>query len=219
MPDAPSEMSWLQTFRLRLTSGIAPLNRLARTLRRFGQRTDGYILLFYAATVAWMALWAWYDIAILKGAFPAAPGYQSNLDIYWTATWKVVFPITTILAFRRHAWLPLLAFALGGWEDILFFWIQGVPVPATTPWLTSTPTAALVHLRAAVFLIASIAGTIVARHPAFRIRHVPLPLVLLLAGFLGGFEVFLAAIPTYVGARWGLGYLARRRARPVGSQP
>src|SRR5436309_1183700 len=52
-----------------------------------------------------------------------------------------------------------------------------------------------------------------------RDRHVPLPLVLLLAGFLGGFEVFLAAIPTYVGARWGLGYLARRRARPVGSQP
>src|SRR6266480_2385448 len=168
MPDAPSEVSWLQTFRLRLTSGIAPLNRLARTLRRFGRRTDGYILLFYAATVAW---------------------------------------------------LPLLAFALGGWEDILFFWIQGVPVPANTPWLTSTPTAALVHLRAALFLIASIAGTIVARHPAFRIRHVPLPLVLLLAGFLGGFEVFLAAVPTYVGARWGLGYLARRRARPVGSQP
>src|SRR5439155_26057166 len=136
----------------------------------------GSLVVFCAATVAWMTLWAWYDIARLKGAFPAAPVYQSDLDIYWTATWKVVFPITTILAFRRHAWLPLLAFALGGWEDILFFWIQGVPVPATTPWLTSTPTAALVHLRSALFPIAWMAGTVVSPHRSLRIRHVSFPL-------------------------------------------
>ncbi len=146
---------------------------------------------------------------LLTEAFPSTPGYRPNLDAYWEATWWVLFPIATFLAFRRHAWLPILALGIGGWEDIMFYWIQGRGVPATLAYLPQTPTAELLYLRAVLFLAASTAGVVLARVRSLRVRFVSPEAVLLVIGVFVGFWGFLLALPAYVATKWLLDRVAR----------
>ena len=194
----------------RLVSWLERARGTAARIRSNSERLPQFLPLLFGATAAWILLWAGYDLVLLTGAFPSAPGYRPNMDVYLAATWWVMFPITTLLVFRRHTWLPLLALAIGGWEDILFYWIQGRAVPPLLGYLPQTPTAELLYIRALLFLLAALAGTVVARLPATRIRFVPLELVMLLAGFFGNFWIFVASIPAYVAVQRLLGFLKRR---------
>ncbi len=184
--------------------------RFAQRIQERSKRMPSFLVLLFAATAAWILLWAGYDLVLLTGAFPSAPGYQPDMDVYLRATWWVMFPISTFLIFRRHAWLPILALAVGGWEDILFYWIQGHPVPASLAYLPQTPTAELLYLRAVLFLIAAGAGAFVARLPATRIRFVPLEIIMLLAALFVSFWIFVVSIPAYAGTKAFVLRLARR---------
>ncbi len=195
---------------MRASGGV---ERARARLRASTARVPDFLALLVGATAVWILLWAWYDFLILARAFPAAPGYHADLDVYWAATWWVVFPITTILIFRRHAWLPLLALAIGGWEDILFYWVQGHPVPAGMAYLPQTPTAGALFLRAGLFLAVALVAAVMMRLPAMRIRFVPLELVTTLVGILEGYWAFIASVPAYAAAKAILVYLARHRAR------
>ena len=135
---------------------VERLEELPQFLRALSGRPSRYLFLLYLATLVWIALWAGYDVVIVRMAFPQIAGSQGNVPLYWSATWGVLFPVTTLLAFRRNAWLPILAMVVGGWEDILFYWIQGVPVP---PRLLGS-TDILLFLRAAIFLAASMAAAL-----------------------------------------------------------
>lgn len=205
--------------RLALEERLAALSgRVARVAERFravAERLPGFLTLLLTSTAAWILLWAWYDVMILARAFPSAPGYRPDLNVYWTSTWWVLFPITSLLVFRRHAWLPILALAIAGWEDVLFYWVQGHPVPSALAYLPQTPTADALYLRAALFFVPAVAGAILARLPALRIRFVPIELVMLAAGILGSFWIFAASIPAYLAARRGLTHLARRPRNAV----
>jgi hypothetical protein len=174
MRDAPTvPPSHTTRLRVRLDTAFHHLERTRLAAINFAQRPGGYLLLLYPATVAWITLWAGYNLTIVGRAFPATPGSPRDVGLYWTATWWALFPVTTLLAFRKHAWLPILALLIGGWEDILFYWIQGGAVPAQTPWLVLTPTATLLYVRAGTFLGVSLVGAVLIRLPSFRIRYVP----------------------------------------------
>ncbi len=195
----------------RVESWVAKGERAPARLRAFFHPMPRFLALIFAATAAWILLWAWYDFRILGEAFPSAPGYRPDLDVYWISTWWVLFPLTTILIFRRHAWLPILALALAGWEDILFYWVQGVPVPALLAYLPQTPTAEALYLRAALFLPAALVGAAITRLPRLRIRFVPLELVMILTAFFGSFWLFVVSIPAYAGVK---AILVRRARSP-----
>ncbi len=204
-PDAPRP--WWRRLERRLDSTVQRAAGAVDRLRVVARRTPVFVALLVTSAAAWILLWAGYDLAILTGAFPSAAGYRPNMDVYLEATWWVLFPIATFLIFRRHAWLPILALAVGGWEDILFFWVERGWVPDSLPYLTQTPTAELLYLRAALFLAAAVAGAIVARDPRTRIRFVPLEIVMLLAAIFGSFWLFVVSIPAYaavkpLAARW-----------------
>ncbi len=199
----------------RVESWVAKGERAPARLRAFFRPMARFLALLFATTAAWILLWAWYDFRILGEAFPSAPGYRPDLDIYWISTWWVLFPATTILIFRRHAWLPILALAIAGWEDILFYWVQGVPVPPLLAYLPQTPTAEALFVRAGLFLVVALAAAAIARLPSARIRFVPPELVMPAAGLLGSFWVFVASVPAYLAVRWIATRLARRRGSPA----
>ncbi len=199
----------------RLESVAASAQRAPRRLYAYFRPLPRFLALLFTATAAWILLWAWYDVRILGQAFPSSPGYHPDLDVYWISTWWVLFPVTTILIFRRHAWLPILALAIAGWEDVLFYWVQGQPVPAALAYLPQTPTAGALYLRAALFLTVAVAGAVVARLPSTRIRFVPPELVMPAAGLLGSFWIFVASVPAYLAVRWLADRVARRRGGPV----
>jgi hypothetical protein len=125
-------------------------------LRRLYRHPLGWFILPFLATVMWTLLWAWYDIALVGVAFRCADCSFPNEWAYWIATWYVLFPVATLLAFRRWAWLPILATWLGGWEDIFFYWIQGSSVPHDTSYLFLTPTDTVLYARAIAFLAGSL---------------------------------------------------------------
>ena len=133
--------------------------RVEQFLKRSFATLAGRLIILYLATLGWLLLWAWYDYAVVGLAFrplSCATCPRPDYQLYWNATWYVLFPIVTLLIFRRHAWLPILALWLGGWEDILFFWIQGLPVPPVTSWILLAPTREILYLKATLFLLASI---------------------------------------------------------------
>ncbi len=211
--DAPGASPRWRRLESRLDAMAVRATEAARRVRDAVRRTPVFLAVLFASTAAWILLWAGYDLALLTRAFPSAPGYHPNMDIYLEATWWVIFPISTFLIFRRHAWLPILALAVGGWEDILFYWVQRGWIPAALAYLPQTPTAGLLYLRAVLFLVAALAGAIVARDPRTRIRFVPLEVVMLLTAIFGSFWVFVASIPVYAMVR----PLARHFAPPVAS--
>lgn len=215
MRDATRGGSRWRRAEARLESLAAKAERIPLRVRAYARPLPRFLVLLFAATAAWILLWAWYDVRILGQAFPSAPGYHPDLDVYWISTWWVLFPATTILIFRRHAWLPILALGLAGWEDVLFYWIQAQPVPSSLAYLPQTPTAEALYVRAAAFLLAAVAGAIVARLPSMRVRFVPPELVMPAAGFLGSFWIFIASIPAYVAVRWLATRLARRGGAAV----
>ncbi len=194
-----------------LETASEALARAATRIRAALERLPNFLALLFGATALWILVWAWYDVRILVDAFPSAPGYRPDLDVYWISTWWVLFPLTSLLIFRRHAWLPILALGIAGWEDVLFFWVQGRAVAAALPWLPQTPTAEALYLRAALFLAAAVPGAIVTRRRDLRIRFVPPEVVMLLAGLLGSFYLFVVSVPAYVAAQRLLNRYARGR--------
>lgn len=148
----------LAAFRDRLT-GIwrrgpgAGLREVDASIRRFSSRRGGHVVLILTTTLGWAFLWALFDILVVHLAFPQPLNPASNCQFYWIATWDFAFPMATFFSFREHAWLPLGAVLLGGWEDILFYWTLGVVVPPAIP--------AEFYVRAAVFLPISIVAEVV----------------------------------------------------------
>lgn len=202
---------WWRRLESRLVALESRAKDVTRRVHDATQRLPAFLLVLFVSTFAWILLWAGYDLVILTGAFPSAPGYRPNMDVYLEATWWVLFPVSTFLIFRRHAWLPILALAIGGWEDIFFYWIQGHGVPATLAYLPQTPTGELLYVRAVLFLVAAIAGAVVTRLPRTRIRFVPLEIVMLVTAIFGSFWIFVASIPVYVAIK----ELLRRASRPA----
>ena len=125
-------------------------------IEQFRRTPLGWYLGPLFATFAWTLLWAGYDVAVVGVAFRCAPCLFPNEWAYWITTWDVLFPITSMLAFRRWGWLPILAVWLGGWEDVLFYWVQGHAVPRDVSYLFLTPTDTVLYLRALAFLITTV---------------------------------------------------------------
>jgi len=159
-------------------------------IRALAQRPAGHVVLLFLAALMWTFLWAWFDGMVARRAFPP-PSPPSNIGFYWGATWRVVFPLTTLFAFRRHAWLPILAVTVGGWGDILFYWILGEPVPRFVPWLAPTSTDDLLYLKATLFLAASIIAEVASHSPALNRLPPRLRALVLVLALLSVLEVIL----------------------------
>lgn len=145
---------------------LAGLRRVADSIRKLSQKRSGHILLLLLVTIGWAALWAWFDYMVVRLAFPPPLNPSSSTLTCWTATWGFLFPLATLLAFREHAWLPYLAVIAGAWEDVLFYWIQLVPVPPSV--------AVWFYGRAAVFLPLAIVGELASHRLPLRHRIVAL---------------------------------------------
>lgn len=143
-----------------------------KRLSAFSQTRVGRLAVAFVATTGWVLLWAGYDLAVVGVAFRPTDGSVPRIGVYWIATWWVLYPISTLLAFRTRAWLPILAVWIGGWEDVLFYWIQGIPVPDQTPWVLLTPTDDILYLRAGLFLLASSLAMILYHRRSTR-AHAP----------------------------------------------
>lgn len=156
-------------------------------------------MLILAAALVWAFLWALFDILVVHLAFPQPLNPASNYQFYWIAAWDFVFPMATFFAFREHAWLPLGAVLLGGWEDILFYWTLGVVVPPAIP--------AEFYVRAAVFLPISILAEVVNHRYLMQNRALvaiaAAVALLVVAVLLGWLPVlfFGAAYLVYVGVK------------------
>lgn len=67
--------------------------------------------------------------------------YPYGGSLYHWATWGILFPLTTLAAFGlTMETIAVAILFLGGWEDTLYFWLQGQQPPKDLPLLTVTPT-------------------------------------------------------------------------------
>ncbi len=145
-------------------------NSAKRSLEAFARTRGGHVVLLYLATLLWTVLWAVFDYIVVVRAFPHPLAGSQDIGFFWIAAWYIIFPLTTLFVFRRHWWLPLAAVLFAGWEDVLFYWIQGVPVPQHLPWLAPYMTDALLYLRALAFLVLSVVAEIGSHRLAPRRR-------------------------------------------------
>ncbi len=170
----------------------ALFDRVHARLWGFAQRRWGHVVLLLLATAAWSALWALFDIAIVLWAFPPPASLAPTVQVYWYATWGFVFPLATLFAFREHAWLPILAVLAGAWEDLLFYWFQGVFAVGGAGWTF--------YVRGAVFLPLAILGEVVSHRMSTRRALAAVALLILIAmliNFVSG-VLLLAAIVVYL---------------------
>ncbi len=148
------------------------------------------------ATAAWSALWALFDIAIVLWAFPPPASLAPTVQVYWYATWGFVFPLATLFAFREHAWLPILAVLAGAWEDILFYWFQGVFVIGGAGWTF--------YVRAAAVLPLAMLGEMASHRLSTRRGLAAVALLVFVAmvvNLVSG-VLILAAILVYLATGW-----------------
>lgn len=174
----------------------AGLDRVRARVRAYAQRRWGHLALVLPATLAWSALWAVFDIAIVLRAFPPPASLAPTVQVYWYATWGFVFPLATLFAFRERSWLPILAVLAGAWEDILFYWLQGVFLLGGEGWTLS--------LRGAVFLPLAILGEMGSHRLTTRRAVAAVALVVLVAmavNVVSGMLI-LAAIAVYLATGW-----------------
>jgi len=106
--------------------------------------------------LGWIGIYSVFDILLVENLFKptniyAQPGYDPGpyADMYHVALWALLFPATTLTAFglSRKSLYSFLLF-LGGWEDILYFWLQLKSVPQEIEWLPFTPTDVHLYARA-----------------------------------------------------------------------
>lgn len=105
----------------------------------------------------WTGLWTAYDIVIVEKVFAPLNGWAYIRWYHW-ATWAFLFPVMTFVSFGV-SWTFLVAILLflGGWEDILYFWLQGKRVPRDIDWLPFTPNSTALYARALSMLGLSLA--------------------------------------------------------------
>ncbi len=171
---------------------VLAARRAGDRIRAFAQTRWGHLSLLLLATLGWAVLWAWYDVMVVRLAFPPPLNPASSTPTYWAATWGFLFPLATLFAFREHAWLPYLAVIAGAWEDVLFYWIQWVPVPPSVAlWFYS---------RAVVFLPLAIAGEIASHRLPVRRRILAFVALAVVGAFfnLEWLALTLAAILVYL---------------------
>lgn len=163
---------------------------------RFSQTRSGHVLFLLALSLVWTYLWAVMDVFVVRLAFPAPLGPAQRTDLYWLAMWDIIFPTATLLAFREHAWFPIAASALGSWEDILFYFALGVPVPQDVSWIAYTPTAELLYLRGLLLPLIAIVAEVITHPLPLRRRMAALwGGILVLGYFLNSAFVALFALP------------------------
>ncbi len=159
----------------------AAMKRIDAGIEGFVKTPPGHVVFLLLATAAWLLFWAWFDVVVVVRAFPPS----ANTYYYWIATWDVLFPLASLLAFRGHAWLPISAQVLGGWEDILFYWIQGYSIFSGAP--------SAFYLQAGAVLAASVIVEVVSHRVSFD-RVSKRRLYLFYAGvylwWLGGIWIF-----------------------------
>jgi len=190
----------------------AVLRRGQARVWTYSQTRSGHIVLLLVASVAWSALWAWFDIMVVRLAFPPPLNPSSSTQMYWYATWGFVFPLATLFAFREHAWLPILAVLAGAWEDILFYWLLGIFVLAGSGWTF--------YVRGIVFLPLAILGEIASHRLSARrglVAVVVLVLIALYVNVVSG-ALIAAAIVVYL-AYTRLAQLLTASGRAVSSRP
>jgi len=85
-----------------------------------------YVLLFTA-----------YDIFIVEGVFAALQAWDT-IHVYHIATYSFLIPaLTVLMAFSLRSWrFALYSFVgiYGGWLDILYYVLQGKPLPDFYSW-------------------------------------------------------------------------------------
>ncbi len=170
-----------------------PLRQLYSRIWAVSRKPGGHVALLFLATLLWALLWAWFDVMVVRMAFPPPNSAASNVAYYWLATWDFIFPLATFLAFREHAWFPIAAILGGAWEDLLFYWIQGIPVPAVT--------APMFYARALAFLPLSVLAEAASHRVApRRVVAAMLVAVALVAAFVDPLIIvlFVAAFLVYV---------------------
>ena len=142
--------------------------------------------------MVWTALWAWFDIMVVRLAFPPPLNPSSSTQLYWYATWGFVFPLATLFAFREHAWLPILAVLAGAWEDLMFYWLLGEFVIGGPGWTF--------YVRGAVFLLLAIPGEIASHRLSTRRGLIVVVLMVLVAAYVNPVSGALtgAAIVVYL---------------------
>ncbi len=129
-------------------------------------------LLPFLFALAWIALWTVFDIIIVEKIFRPSEAWD-YIRWYHIATWGILFPITTSVAFRRSltTFFALIMWT-GGWIDILYFWFQGRAVPEAIDWLYLTPSDAMLYARAVIAL--AIVALLVVRQRARTWRSLSL---------------------------------------------
>ncbi len=191
------------------------------------QRRSVHAGLLLFVSFVWALMWANLDVLVVVRAFPPPLNAASNTAFYWVATWDIIFPLLSLLAFREHAWVPIAGVIVGGWEDILFFWIQGKPVPALTPWLAPSSTAELLYLRAALFLILAALGEVASHSlpselPGRRLLRYP-RLLVVDAGLIAAASPFnlgfVVLFPVMLALAWGLERVPELLEIPEGAWP
>ncbi len=189
---SPDEKIRSRSLRPKLSPILDRIDHVPQAVQAFYQETWAFLLIIYLGSIGWTVVWAWYDYQVVGLAFPPAAGYTLNTGIYWNATWWVLCPLATVLAFRRQAWLPMLLL-MGGWEDIFFYVIvKGAPVPPMLMGVSNT----VWFVRAVMSLLATFVGVWAIRRPSVRIHHVPLSPLMVLAS-LGSFLLFLPVVLIY----------------------
>ena len=118
--------------------------------------------------LGWIAIWAAFDVLVVEHylvpldiwshpnykRFPPSWPTAYSIDMYLLATWFILFPITTVIAFglftKTTALIGLMF--LGGWEDVLYYWLQGKRVPEKIEWLPLTPSDKALYMRSVIGL-------------------------------------------------------------------
>src|SRR5579859_2973261 len=102
---------------------------------------------FFVALFVVMATFARMDILLWQRIFVAHEMLDVATDPYHWGWMQALIGFTalgTLLYFRRgHRMitfpLSLTLLAFSGLEDVLYYWLDGCPIPAQLPWLAANP--------------------------------------------------------------------------------
>jgi hypothetical protein len=102
---------------------------------------------FWLALVAALFFYAKMDILIWQRIFETHELYELGMGKYhwgWLQSLFGFMVLGVLLCYpslRRMITFPLslAVLAFSGLEDILYYWLDGKPVPALLPWLSSNP--------------------------------------------------------------------------------
>lgn len=115
-------------------------------------------LLWFVIALIFVGMIALLDIAVVELILNRAGITEQYVRIWHIAMFGVFMPILFVVLWLFLNQLPVAVWmaglTIGGWEDALYFWLQGKAVPAALPWHPYLQTDIAVYVAmAASFLI------------------------------------------------------------------